>query len=267
MPVNSSSEPLFAEERKQQIVELVKTKKKVLVPELVDLFKVSPATIRNDLRELEHLGLVKRTHGGAIPVEYLGAGFELDTERKVVEHLQEKQSIAAAAVQWVEEGDIIVLDTGTTTFELAKRLSGIKNITVVLNDIEIARYLEECEGINVILIGGTLRKKFHCTVGPFATKTLSELNVDKVFLATNGFTMEKGCSTPDINQAEIKKIMMQIATKVIVLCDSSKIGINSFVQFAPVSEIDVFITDDKIGKEYLQELQKLGLEVIVAPTK
>jgi DeoR family fructose operon transcriptional repressor len=260
----STNETLFAEERKSQIVALVESRTKVLVPELVDYFKVSPATIRNDLRDLELQGLIKRTHGGAIPSSYLKAGYELDTERKGVEHLQQKQAIAASAIHLVEEGDIIAVDTGTTTYELAKLLKNFKNITIVSNDIDIARYLEECDGINVMLIGGTLRKKFHCTVGPFAAKMLSELNVDKVFLATNGFSMEKGCTTPDTNQAEIKKIMLQIATKVIVLCDSSKIGINSFVNFAPLSEIDVFVTDHKISESLQQELLKQGLEVIVA---
>lgn len=261
---NSPNETLFAEERKSQIVDLVKSRTKVLVPELVDYFKVSPGTIRNDLRDLEQLGLIKRTHGGAIPSSYLKAGHELDTDRKVVENLQQKQAIAASAIQLIEEGDIIALDTGTTTYELAKLMSSYQNLTVVLNDIEIARYLEDCDGINVILLGGTIRKKFHCTVGPIAANTLSELNVDKVFLATNGFSLEKGCTTPDTNQAEIKKLMLKVATKVIVLCDSSKLGVNSFMQFAPLSEIDVFVTDHMVNPAIRQELLKQGLEVIVA---
>src|SRR5690606_14658194 len=123
--------------------------------------------------------------------------------------------------------------------------------------------LEPFEGVQVIVIGGTLRKKFHCTVGPFASRLLSELNVDKVFLGTNAFSAQKGCTTPDINQAEIKQIMVGIATQTIVLCDSSKVGQQSFVQFAGVDDIGTFITDDRIRPEQLAELHELGLNVRV----
>jgi len=257
----SNSDPLFAEERKDTIVKLVNERKKVLVPDLIDYFKMSPATIRNDLRDLEAAGLIKRTHGGAIPSDSVRVGFELDSTKKNVKQLNEKEAIARKAAELVEDGDIIILDTGTTTLEMAKRLKDKKNVTVIVNDIEIAACLEQFDGISVVVIGGTLRKKFHCTIGPFAVKLLSELNVDKVFIATNGFSVEKGCTTPDINQAEIKKVMVQITTQVIVLCDSSKIGKNSFVQFVQPKEIDTFITDDQASPDVVSALLELGIDV------
>ncbi|MFB9278410.1 DeoR/GlpR family DNA-binding transcription regulator [Cohnella cellulosilytica] len=260
----NATDILFAEERKEAIVKLVNERKKVLVPELIDYFKMSPATIRNDLRDLEAAGLIKRTHGGAIPSSAIRVGFEMDSNSKNVELVPAKEAIARKAVEWVEEGDIIVLDTGTTTLEMAKRLLHKKNVTVIVNDIEIASVLEKFEGVNVVIIGGTLRRNFHCTVGPFAVKLLSELNVDKVFLGTNAFSAEKGCTTPDINQAEIKKTMVQIATQVIVLCDSSKIGKNSFVQFAPPSDIDALVTDDNVDSALLKEISETGIDVHLA---
>jgi len=259
----SSMDPLFAEERKEKIVKLVNERRKVLVPDLIEYFKMSPATIRNDLRDLEAAGLIKRTHGGAIPSDSVRVGFELDNTRKNVKQQQEKEAIARRAAEMVEDGDIIILDTGTTTLEMAKQLKDKKNVTVIVNDIEIAACLEQFDGVSVVVIGGTLRKKFHCTVGPFAVKLLSELNVDKVFIATNGFSVEKGCTTPDINQAEIKKVMVQITTQVIVLCDSSKIGKNSFVQFVPPTQIDTLITDNKANPDFIKDVTELGIDVHV----
>lgn len=257
------NESLYAEERRQEIVKLVRVNGKVSVPELVEHFNVSPATIRNDLRDLVHQGLIKRTHGGAIPVNTFKAGFELDSAHKEVTNLLQKQIIAKEANQYIDEGDIILLDTGSTTMELAKLLKDRQNIMIIVNDIEIARVLEDSEN-QVVLIGGNLRKKFHCTVGPLATKMLSSLNVDKVFLGTNAFSLEKGCTTPDINQAEVKQLMIDISNRIYLLCDSSKIGKHSFVQFSSVQDIDMLITDTDTESSVVDELDSQGVEVIIA---
>lgn len=257
-----TTEPLFAEERRKEIIILVQKRKKVTVPELCDYFNVSPATIRNDLRELEKSELLKRTHGGAIDITKVG--FELNSNERMVKNLEAKQAIARKALAFIDDGDVIILDTGTTTFELAKLLKGFLDLTVVVNDISIAQYLEDMEGINLIQIGGTVRKGFHCTVGPIASKTLSELSVDKVFLATNGFTVDRGCTTPDINQAEIKEVMTRISTKVITLCDSSKLGQSTFAQFAKPSQIDLLITDHLVDKSLAYELSSQNFDFIIA---
>ncbi|MBB6693850.1 DeoR/GlpR transcriptional regulator [Cohnella xylanilytica] len=261
---DKATEVLFAEERRARIVELVNERKKVLVPDLIERFKVSPATIRGDLRDLEAAGLIKRTHGGAIPSDFAKVGFEADTVSKNVSHLAEKRLIAQAAAAMVEDGDIIILDAGTTTLEMANLLRDKRNVTAIVNDLNIATSLQPFEGVNVIVLGGTLRKNLHCTVGPFANNLLSELNVDKAFLGSNAFSVQKGCTTPDINQAEIKKIMVKVATQVIVLCDSSKIGKNSFLQFAPAGEIHTFITDSGVEESVANELTELGVDVKIA---
>jgi DeoR family fructose operon transcriptional repressor len=257
--------PLFAEERKQKILDLLKEKSKLMVPELCSEFGVSPATIRNDLRELENAGLLKRTHGGAIKVSK--TSFELNSYQKKVTNLNEKKAIARIAINYVEDGDTIALDTGTTTLELARLLSSRKNITVVLNDIEIAAYLENEQNIDVILIGGSLRKGFHCTVGPIAVRSLQGLYVDKAFMATNGISVKGGITTPNIEQAEVKAAMINMAEEVIVLCDSSKIGNNSFVQVHPITAIDRIITDEGINENDLNEFITEGILVDVAKLK
>ncbi|MED4599224.1 DeoR/GlpR family DNA-binding transcription regulator [Paenibacillus validus] len=255
---------LFADERKDRILQLIETRDKISVPELVRQFNVSPATIRNDLRELEQLGLLRRIHGGALSMDVPTVGFEKGNEMKNQKFLNQKHSIAKKAMEFIEDGDVIVLDAGTTSIELARLIHKRSNITVVVNDLDIAECFEGVDGIQVLVIGGIVRKKFHCTVGPFATKILNELIVDKVFLSTNSFSLEKGCTTPDVSQAEIKHTMAKIASKVIVLCDSSKIGANSFVQFVPITEIDVLITDHHIEEHILQKLEESGIEIIVA---
>jgi len=257
-------EPLFAEERKSRILVMLKEKTKLVVPEICEAFGVSPATARSDLRELEDAGLLKRTHGGAINVSR--AGFELDSYQKEVKNLAEKQAIAKFAASFVENGDTIAIDTGTTTLELAKQLLTKKGLTVVLNDIAIAHYLEEHSDANVLLVGGALRRKYHCMIGPVALNTLSGLSVDKAFMATNGFSVKKGMTTPDLNQAEVKKAIIEIASQVILLCDSSKIGYNGFAQVVPVAAVNILVTDSGIDPLNLNEFKTLGLDVRVVQT-
>jgi len=257
----AKKEPLFAEERKKKILELLNENSKLLVPDLCEYFDVSPATIRNDLRELENAGLLKRTHGGAI--SNAKARFELNSYQKEVKNLSEKKAIARFAAELVEDGDTIAIDTGTTTLEFAKLLTDKKDITVVVNDLAIASYLEENSDANIFFVGGEVRRNFHCTVGPTAVKVLKGLSVDKAFMATNGITIKKGLTTPDLNQAEVKKAMIDIASEVTVLCDSSKVGNNGFAQVIPITGIHRLITDEKIDERDLKEFEALGIEVHV----
>lgn len=255
-----SEEIMFAEERKKQIIELVVKNEKVTVPYLSKFFNVSSATIRNDLRELENGGLLKRTHGGAMSTSK--SSFEVEPKDKEIKNIDEKKAIAEEALKLIENGDTIMLDTGTTTFQLANLLSKRENLTIVTNDILIANKLEEFDSNNVILIGGMLRKKYHCVVGNLGVNMISNLVIDKAFMAANGLSTLRGASTPDINQSEIKKSMISISDKVIFLCDSTKIGKNSFINFAQIDQIDTIITDSKINDKIKEKFETQGVEVI-----
>jgi DeoR family fructose operon transcriptional repressor len=255
-------ETVFAEERKGRILQMLHENNRLLVPDLCEAFHVSPATIRNDLRELESCGLLQRTHGGALSNPK--TRFELNSYQKEVSRLAEKQSIARYAAGLVEDGDTVAIDTGTTTLEFARQLGGKRDITVVTNDIQIAAQLEHTANATVIFIGGMLRKGFHCTVGPAAVRMLREFSVDKAFIATNGVSLDKGLTTPDMNQAEIKKAMIDIAGEVVVLCDSTKFGSKAFVQVAPVSAVDRIVTDGNIDERELKAFQAGGIPVSVA---
>lgn len=246
--------PLFAEERRNKMLELMRDGSKLLVPELCEIFGVSPATIRNDLRDLEKAGRLKRTHGGAIPMSK--ASFEPDSMAKEVEHIDEKRRIAAYAISLVEDGDTIAVDTGTTTFEFAKLLCRKKDLKVVTNDIKIAIHLEAYSSASVLLIGGPIRRGFHCTAGSAAITQMSGFNVDKAFIAANALSPGKGFTTPMIDQAEIKKAMIAAASEVVFLVDSHKLGMIYFVRFAGPESCGRLVTDSGAGKKIVAQLRE-----------
>ncbi|UCF92619.1 MAG: DeoR/GlpR transcriptional regulator [Desulfobacterales bacterium] len=258
--VSAANGTLFAQERKLKIMELLAQNKKVTVAELCKFFNVSSATIRNDLRELDNNGQLIRTHGGAI-IE-TKTGFEPMTAQKKDFDLRGKQLIAKAAINLIEDGDNIILDAGTTTLELAKLLYQKKNLTVVTNDLEIVRTLENFDTLHIILMGGMVRKNYNCTIGVQGQKMLSGLTVDKAFMGTHSFSIDKGATTPDINQAETKKAMIESAVKIILLCSHHKLGKASFAQFASLDEIDTLVIDN-IEENMKITLEEQGVAVVV----
>lgn len=245
--------PLFAEERRYEIVKLLTANAKLLTPSLCEKFDVSPATIRNDLRALEQEGMLKRTHGGAIPANK--TAFEPIGKSKEIECINEKQRIAAYAETLVEDGDTIIIDTGTTTMELAKLLIDKENLTIVTNDIKIALFLEEHSTANIFLLGGMLRRNFHCAMGASTISQIKGLNADKAFMAVNALSAEKGFTTPSIELANVKKAMMSISATVIFLADSQKLDRVSFAQIAKTDEAHTLITDTGADKQFLDRLK------------
>lgn len=256
-----SEKTFFTEERRIKILDMIRKNRKVMVSDLTREFSVSAATIRTDLRQLQQAGHVIRTHGGAL--ERTKTGEELDSQQKEIQNLSEKRAIAEAALNYIEDGDTVIIDTGTTTLELAKLLHKKKNLSVVTNDIQIASVLEGCDSINIILMGGIVRKGFHCTVGIHGREITTKMIVDKAFMGTNSFSASSGATTPDLHQAETKKHMISISSKVILLCDSSKIGRASFAQFATADQIDILITNP-FENSLKSQLEELGIEVVIS---
>lgn len=249
---------MFAEERKQKILDYVRENRKATVQQLCTVYDVSSATIRNDLRELEGSGLLLRTHGGAIVKSK--AKFELGTNEKKILYKLEKAEIAEKALELIEDGDTIILDTGTTTLELARKLGRKKNLTVVTNDLDTALILDEIGIERVIMLGGVLRNGFHCTIGSRGQDLLDELQADKAFMGVNGFTFEKGAATPDLQHAEIKKAMVSAASKVFLLFDRSKLGRKAFARFAKLDEIDGIVID-RLTKDEASSFEAADIEV------
>lgn len=252
---------LYTEERRTAILNMVREHEKATVAELARHFAVSGATIRADLRELETARLLVRTHGGAIAK--IKSRSELGFNQRKIQHQEAKRAIAKEAVKLIEDGDTILLDTGTTTYELATRLAGRSNLTVVTNDLEIARLLEDISTVTLLFIGGLVRRGFHCTRNIRLPVAVGDLTVDKTFLGANGFSLDKGATSPDIIHAEDKRQMIAMARNVILLCDSSKIGKVSFVRFAEPGQINTLVTDT-LDADLKQRLEDAGMTVIIS---
>lgn len=250
---------LFAEARRKEITQLIRTNGSVSVEELSQHFDVSAATIRSDLRTMDRQGMLERTHGGA--VSNYKVGYELNTAQKGERFVEEKAAIAEMAIRLINDGDTIAMDTGTTTFEVAKRLTMKKGLTIVTNDIRIASWLDAHTDFQIIIAGGVLRKSFHCTSGSRTLDVLGSLHLDIAVMATNGISLEKGLTTPSIEVAVAKTAMVKSAEKVIVICDHSKINHNAFVSFASIDDIDILITDAKADVEFTQALSQRGINV------
>lgn len=253
-------QPLFAEERQHKIVELLNHKSKVNVLELTTLFDVSAATVRSDLRHLEKEGKLIRTHGGALLESK--ASFEPGTLAKRDVNIAVKKLLAAAAEKMIEEGDTIILDAGTTTCQLAKLIIR-RNLTVVTNDLEIARLLAESQTVTTIMLGGMIRASVNCTIGGPALKMLDELSVDRAFMGTNSFSFSKGATTPNLEQAAVKRAMIGCAAEVVLMCSQRKLNRKSFAQFASMQEIDAMVIE-MVTDEQKRKLDEQNIQVIIA---
>jgi DeoR family transcriptional regulator of aga operon len=249
------------EERRRAIVDFVNQNGRALVRDLADKYSSSEITIRRDLELLHTRGQIYRTHGGALPIR---AGTESDrnlTEREM-QHPREKQRIAAAAAKLVKEGQSVVLDSGSTTTAVARALRELQHLTVITNAINIASELSGTS-IDVILTGGMLRANSYSLVGPIAEESLRRLKADVLFLGVDGFDTQTGVSTPNLLEAQLNRLMVQIAARVIAVCDSSKFGRSSLSSIVPLSNIHSVITDKEIPRQHLRALKKAGIETIL----
>ncbi|MGI6664306.1 MAG: DeoR/GlpR family DNA-binding transcription regulator [Christensenellaceae bacterium] len=260
--MSKHEENIFAEERKQLIVDLVNEQVKTTVADLCQAFSVSPATIRNDLRELEFAGLLKRTHGGAMSNKKVT--FDMPYQDRLVERKAEKQAIGKLAAEMVREGDKIIIDVGTTTIELAMYIAEVPNITIVTSDLEVAYYMNAHSSANILVTGGFLRSKFNSLFGQVALQAMEGITVDKAFISAEGFTPEKGATNTDPNIAQLKSKYVECAEQVIILCDHAKLGKSAFMKFADVGEVDLLITDENADMELVEQLRNKGVEVELA---
>ncbi len=250
-------------ERRKKILNILTEHGEVFVDELSAKFNVSEVTIRNDLDQLESKNLLIRARGGALKHEQsVGIDYMISEKNKL--NQAEKIKIGKAAANLITESETIILDSGTTTLEIAKNLGEIKSLNVITNAINIVNQLIPNQGVNIIVPGGTLRKKSHSLVGPIAEKNLKNLSVDKAFIGVDGLDPEHGAFTPNIEEASLNQIMIEITKEVILVADSSKFKRRSLAFICPPNKIDIIVTDDKISKEDLKKLQESGIKIIIA---
>lgn len=255
----SPADGLLNEERRRAILAALNRDGRVLVKDLAAHFQVSQITIRKDLEVLQGRGLIHRTHGGAL-VPSSGALSDPSLQEKEKLHRTEKMRIAQAAVRLVEEGQSILLDSGTTTMAIARALRNFHRLTVITNAVNIAAELANSE-IEVILTGGTVRKNSFSLVGPLAEETLRHLSADTLFLGVDGFDTRLGLSTPNLQEAKVNRVMVEISRKVVAVCDSSKFGRRSLSTIVPPNAIHHVITDKKISKMDIQNLKDTGVSL------
>ncbi len=255
----NKSGAVLNEERRRSIVSFVNQNGRALVRDLAVQFGSSEITIRRDLDLLHEGGLVYRTRGGALPIR---AGLESDKKliERELEHPREKAKIAMAAALMVKEGQSIVLDSGSTTTAIARALRDFKELTVITNAINIAAELAGTS-VDVVLTGGMLRKDSYSLVGPLAEESLHHLKADIVFLGVDGFDTHTGVSTPNLLEAQLNRMMVSMASRVVAVCDSSKFGRRSLGSIVPVSNIHCVVTDKQIPKSDLDKLRKAGIEI------
>ncbi|MGC8667751.1 MAG: DeoR/GlpR family DNA-binding transcription regulator [Chthonomonadales bacterium] len=255
-------EPLFAEERRQAILERLRLEGKVTVEGLAAEFGVSLPTARTDLAQLEARGLLRRTHGGAIPAS--ATLFEPPYGERRVMHHAEKRAIARRAAEYVKDGDTIFLDAGTTLYEFALALRGHRRLTVVTNSLVSALALMDHAGTEVILVGGLVQPRRRAVLGPLAERFVEAFHVDRAFVSFNGVHPQAGFSVVDFDAAEIKARMMAHAEEVIVLADWTKIGKIAFAAVAPIGAAQVLVTDHRTPPELTDELTAAGLQIVRA---
>jgi len=255
---------VYAEERQQAIAALVLTQGRASVAELASQYDVTTETVRRDLAVLDRAGLVRRVHGGAVPVRALTVvepGFDERTGTRA----DHKEAIARAAAEYLPStGASSLFDAGTTTARLAGLLSPDSELTVVTNSVPIAARLAGFPAVTLQLLGGKVRGLTQAAVGEPALRALDQLRVDIAFIGTNGLSIRHGLSTPDPDEAAVKRAMVNCANYVVVLADSSKIGREEFVSFAPVDSVDVLVTDREVSAIDRTELANHGVEVVVA---
>ena len=252
---------MFSQERQNKILELLTKNGSVNLTELIDLFSVSEATVRRDLTELEKEGKIKRTHGGAIKVDL--SGYEAVYTESERENIDKKKKIGRICAELINDRESIFLDSGTTTFEIARAIRN-RDITLITSSLTIiADYVENGSKINeFISTGGVVRTNYRAFVGDTAEAMVRSFLPDKTFVSANGFSLQRGATTPSTQEAGMKKAMIESGKKVYLVVDSSKVNKDYLSVVAPLKAFDAVITDDEIDRDVLKQLESAGIKVI-----
>jgi len=255
---------LLAEQRRRRIADLIEQRGQITVGDLVEKFSISAVTARADLDVLSSQGLALRSHGGA--VRQVEASQEYPLRLKKSLHHAEKVRIGRAAAELIQNNETVILDSGTTTAEIARhlKLRRLQSVNVITHSLNVACELIDAVDISLIMIGGLLRPISSSFVGPQAEAMLKEFHADRLFLAVDGFDLEVGPSTPDVLEAQLNGLMMRISKEVNVVADFSKLGRRSISRIGPLSGIHRLITDTRAPAEFSEALRQAKIEVITA---
>lgn len=249
-------------ERHKSILLLLEKEEFISVQSLSDKLKVSLVTVRKDLNILEKKGYLYRTHGGASKKSRYA--FEQNIIEKEEINVEKKQKIAKKALSHIKESDIILLGSGTTIHQLARIISGFNNLTILTSSLLVSTELCKESNINIIQLGGNVRKSSNSVIGSVSEKNLKQFSCNKLFLGIDGIDVNFGISTSNVGTAHLNRIMIERADKLFVLADSSKINKRGFGKICELDKIDVLITDNNIKQKDLLNFENAGIIVEIA---
>ena len=253
---------MLGEERRQFILNLINKTGSIKAIDIAKMLEVSELTIRRDLDKLAKNELLKRTHGGAVNILSVGHEMKFDVQKE--KYIEEKKRIALAASSLIEEGDVILIEAGTTGYQTALNIANRVKLTIITNSCDIAVLLGKANpGYKVIVSGGILNTDTRALVGPIADFALKNTFVDKAFIGISGIDLGKGITAADPIEAQTKKNIIACAKQVIALADHSKIGHVAMNYVAPVHMINTFITDTEADEEFIEKLKELDIKVII----
>lgn len=253
------------DKRRELILEELETKRTVYVSELSKQFGISEVSIRRDLDQLERKGLLKRVHGGAVALANGQLG-QPHTE-KLQQFMEEKERIGRAAAALIQPGERIIFDSGTTVVQVARtipqELLTEGNLTVITGSIPVVQTIGHWKSVQTIILGGIYLSTFETTVGPQTVSNLQGLHADKMFLGADGMTLSHGLTTANILEAEVDQAMVDAATEIIAVADSSKIGVAGLATIIPLERLDKLVTDANAPPDFIEAVRQLGVEVLL----
>lgn len=252
-------------ERREQIIQCLRQQGSVQVNDLSVAFGVSTVTIRNDLAFLEKQGIAVRAYGGALICNSPSLATEPSVEDKSSLNTDVKRNIARAAVALIKSGHRVILDSGTTTYEIACMLQQYTNVIAMTNGMNVANALVEADGVELLMTGGHLRRQSQSFYGDQAEHSLQNYHFDMLFLGVDAIDLDRGVSTHNEDEARLNRRMCEVAEKIIIVTDSSKFNRSSLHKIIDTQRIDTIIVDENIPSESLEGLRKNGIEVILVP--
>ncbi|MBN6044688.1 DeoR family transcriptional regulator [Citrobacter sp. ku-bf4] len=250
-------------ERREQIIQRLRQQGSVQVNDLSGLFGVSTVTIRNDLAFLEKQGIAVRAYGGALICDSNTPGAEPSVEDKSSLNTAVKRSIAKAAVGLIKPGHRVILDSGTTTYEIARLMRQHSDVIAMTNGMNVANALLEADGVELLMTGGHLRRQSQSFYGDQAEQSLQNYHFDMLFLGVDAIDLERGVSTHNEDEARLNRRMCEVAERIIVVTDSSKFNRSSLHKIIDTQRIHTIIVDEGIPEESLKEFHRSGVEVII----
>ena len=248
-------------ERRSKIVELVNERQQITTSELSSMFRASLVTIRNDLNALSEKRLLVKTHGGAVSCSSV-KNLEIPAVSKYVENTGIKEKMGKVAASMINDNDIIILDSGSTVFEVAKHITA-HNVTVITNDLKTAYYLAENTKVKLMICGGTVVPNLFTVTGHAVYEMIKNLHVDKLFIGCDAVSFDKGVTDRSVEEVPIKRAMISSADEVVLISDHSKIGRKMFSTVCTLDDVDKWVVDKMISSPpYIDVERKFNLQLI-----